>query len=246
MLLKCITSSSSGNCYILESYEDILLLECGVSFLEIKKALNFNLSNISGMLLSHEHKDHSKSTKEIMESGIDVYMSNPTADTLGLSGHKLKAVEPLKQFEINNFKIMPFDVQHDAVLPLGYLIQEKKTSSRTLFITDSYYCKYKFKGLNYIMIECNYIKETLDENIAAGIIPEAMKARLLRSHFSLENVKEFLKANDLSQCREIILLHLSDSNSNAKRMVREIHELTGIKPKVAEAGLEVALELYPY
>ena len=115
-----------------------------------------------------------------------------------------------------------------------------------LFLTDSYYSKYRFPGLSYIMIECNYIKETLDENIANGYIDQAMKPRLLQSHMSLENLKGFLKANDLSQCRSIILLHLSDRNSDSEQMIREIKELTGIKPKVADKGLEVELDLFPY
>lgn len=246
MILKCLQSSSSGNCYILQSDEDILLLECGVNFLEIKKALNFNLSNVNAMLLSHEHNDHSKSVKEIMKSGIDVYMSKPTADALNLSGHRLNIVEPQKQFSVGSFTIMPFEVQHDAALPLGYLIQEEKTKSRTLFLTDSYYSKYRFPGLNYIMIECNYIKDTLDQNIANGYVDEAMKPRLLQSHFSLEHVKDFLRANDLSQCRKVILLHLSDRNSDARRMIQEIEDMTGIETVVADAGLEVELSLYPY
>lgn len=73
-----------------------------------------------------------------------------------------------------------------------------------------------------------------------------MKPRLLQSHFSLENVKEFLKANDLSQCRNIVLLHLSERNSSAPRMIKEIEELTGIKTSVADAGVEINLELFPY
>lgn len=73
-----------------------------------------------------------------------------------------------------------------------------------------------------------------------------MKPRLLQSHFSLENVKGFLKANDLSQCQEIILLHLSDRNSDADRMFREIYVETGIMPKIADKGLEVELNMYPY
>lgn len=140
---------------------------------------------------------------------------------------------------------MGFPTEHD-VAGLGYLIQYRPTGEKLLFLTDSYYCKYRFRGLNYILIECNYIKETLDANIEAGLIDEEMKPRLLQSHFSLEHVKQFLKANDLSQCRKIILLHLSDYNSDAARMVQEIQELTGINTVVAEPGLEVELELYPY
>lgn len=214
--------------------------------IDIKKALNFNLSKVAAMLLSHEHNDHSKSTKELMNNGIDVYMSEPTASALSLSGHRLNTIEPLKQFEVGNFKILPFEVQHDATLPLGYLIEEKSSGYRLLFATDTYYLKYKFKNLNGIAIECNYIKETLDQNIADGYINEASKPRLLQSHFSLENVKSFLKANVLKDCQEIVLLHLSNRNANANQMIKEIEELTGITPKIAEKGLIVDLEKEPY
>lgn len=142
--------------------------------------------------------------------------------------------------------MVSFDTEHDAEDPRGFLIQYSPTGERLLFLTDSYYSKYRFPRLNYICIECNYIKETLDENIANGYIDQAMKPRLLQSHMSLENLKGFLKANDLSQCRSIILLHLSDRNSDSEQMIREIKELTGIKPKVADKGLEVELDLFPY
>ena len=43
----------------------------------------------------------------------------------------------------------------------------------------------------------------------------------------MANVKEFLRANDLSKVEEIHLLHLSDGNSDEARFKREIQELTG-------------------
>jgi phosphoribosyl 1,2-cyclic phosphodiesterase len=58
-------------------------------------------------------------------------------------------------------------------------------------------------------------------------LPAAHKKRVMRSHFSLDNVKEFLRANDLSKVKEIHLLHLSDGNSDEARFKREIQELTG-------------------
>ena len=76
-------------------------------------------------------------------------------------------------------------------------------------------------------VECNYSLDILRANVEAGLIEPALKSRILKSHFSLENVKEFLKANDLSKVQEIWLLHLSDGNSNAERFKREIQELTG-------------------
>src|SRR5690625_5728947 len=77
------------------------------------------------------------------------------------------------------------------------------------------------------MIECNYSLTILNSNIAAGLTPRFMKRRLIKSHFSLENVVQFLKANDLSKVEEIHLLHLSDTNSNEKEFKAVIQELTG-------------------
>lgn len=256
MKLKVLASGSKGNCYILESQTGTLIIEAGITYKEILKGLDFNLKGVVGCLISHEHLwlDHSKAVNDVMKAGIDCYMSNGTAYEIGIEdenslikrSYRAYMVKSKKVFSISDFTILPFDTEHDAREPLGYLIQYMPTKEKLLFITDSYYSKYKFKGLNYICIECNYIKETLDENIADGYIDERMKLRLLQSHFSLENVKEFLKSNDLSQCREIILLHLSDRNSDADRMFREIYVETGIMPKIADKGLEVELEMYPY
>ena len=77
------------------------------------------------------------------------------------------------------------------------------------------------------MVECNYSLDILKRNVDAGTVPKELKTRILKSHFSLENVKQFLRANDLSKVQEIWLLHLSDGNSNAERFKREIQELTG-------------------
>lgn len=245
MKLKVLASGSSGNSYLLQSPTGTLIVECGITFKDILKGLDFNLGEVVGCLVSHSHQDHSKSAKDLTNAGIDLYALKETTQSIGLEGHRVVNVKTLKQFKVGDFNILGFPIEHD-VPGLGYLIEYGPTKERLLFLTDSYYSKYKFSKLNYICIECNYIKETLDQNIADGYIDERMKPRLLQSHFSLENVKEFLRANDLSSCREIILLHLSDRNSDAKQMVREIKELTGIEPKVATKGLEIELEMYPY
>ena len=249
MKLKVLGSSSKGNCYILSSPTGSLVIEAGLPWKIIQKGLEFKLSNVVGAILSHEHKDHSGAVLDVIKAGVDCYMSSGTAYSLSLIPvpHRLHIVSDSEDpFVVGDFIIKPFAIQHDAIEPYGYFIIYKPTGEHTLFLTDSYYSKYVFAGLNYIMLECNYIKDTLDANIAAGLIDERMKPRLLQSHFSLDHVIEFLQANDLSQCREIILLHLSSQNADSARMIREIKEATGITPKIAAPGLEVNLELYPY
>ena len=221
-----IASGSLGNCYRITDSRTPLLLECGIPYKEIQKKLNFKMSEIVACLISHEHQDHSKAVQEIMRAGIDCYMSRGTAEALGLSGHRLNIIKARKQFHIGSWVVLPFETQHDAQEPLGFLLASQ-AGDKLLYATDTYYIRYRFRDLTHIMIECNYSLDILKAKVKAGLMEPAIKRRILKSHFSLKNVKEFLQANDLSKVREIWLLHMSDENSDAERFKREVQELTG-------------------
>jgi phosphoribosyl 1,2-cyclic phosphodiesterase len=96
-----------------------------------------------------------------------------------------------------------------------------------VFATDTAHIKPTFKGINYVMVECNYSLDILKKNVEEGTLSGSQKNRILKSHFGLDNVVDFLKANDLSSVREIHLLHLSSGNSNAEYFKRTIEGLTG-------------------
>ena len=224
--ITALASGSKGNCYHITDGSTPLLLECGISFKEIQRGLNFQLSQIAGCLVSHEHRDHCKSIADVMRAGIDVYASLGTIDVMGVTGHRLKVVKAKERFKIGTWTILPFDTQHDAEEPLVYLLANT-TGDKLLFATDTYYIKYRFNGLSHIMVECNHAIDILRANVEAGKVPADLKNRLIKSHFSLENVKQFLKANDLRKVEQIWLLHLSDGNSDAERFKREIQALTG-------------------
>lgn len=56
MRLKCLGSSSAGNCYLLTSSSgETLILDCGIPIKEIKKGLDWNIRGIKGMIISHAH-----------------------------------------------------------------------------------------------------------------------------------------------------------------------------------------------
>jgi phosphoribosyl 1,2-cyclic phosphodiesterase len=224
--IKSFGSSSAGNCYHITDGKTPLLLEAGIKFKEVQRQLNFQTTSIAGCLISHEHGDHCKAIKEVLKAGINCYMSPGTAGALDIQHHRIHKIASKQPFRIGTWNILPFDVQHDVAEPYGFLLTNE-SGEKVLFATDTYYIRYKFKGLTHILIECNYSMDILDANIALGRTPALMKKRLMRSHFSLENVKEFLKANDLSKVQEIWLLHLSDSNSNQDEFKKEIMQLTG-------------------
>lgn len=247
MKLKVIGSNSTGNCYLLENDNEALLIECGVKLSKIKKAINFNISKISGCIVTHEHLDHSVSINEVMESGINVYASNGTFDKSGLTSfsHRMKVVKSKTSFNVGNFKILPFDVKHDASEPLGFLINHNDCGN-VLFLTDTYYSPYTFKGLNNIIIEANYSKRVMNEKMSNGTIPEFLRNRILKSHMSLETCMSALEANDLKAVNNIVLIHLSDSNSDEKYFLNEVTKMTSKNVHVADAGMTINFNKNPF
>ena len=237
MKLKVLGSGSSGNCYLLRGKEETLILECGLSYKTILRSLDFNLNNVVGCLVSHEHKDHSKAIFNLGAAGIDVYTSCGTLNAIGDGlGYKAKIIKSEHAFKIGNFAIVPFATEHDAAEPLGFLIYHKDLG-KLLFITDSYYCKYSFQDMDHILIECNYSNEILQQKE----LPKNLKSRIIKSHFELKNVKDFLKATDLKETKEIVLIHLSDGNSNAEQFKEEIERATGKPVYIADKDLEIDL-----
>jgi phosphoribosyl 1,2-cyclic phosphodiesterase len=236
MDIRVLASGSAGNCYCVSDGSTSLLLECGISVKQIRRGLGFGLTNVAACLVSHEHQDHAKAVADVLRAGVEVYTSPGTIKALGLKHHRLRPVRAKETFKVGTWTVRAFETQHDAQEPLGFLLHSRASNERLLYATDTYYIRYKFPGLTHIMVECNYAKDILYRNVENGSVPGVLKNRLLTSHFSLENVKEFLKANDLSKVQEIWLLHLSDGNSDEERFKQEVMQLTGKPTYIAGGG----------
>lgn len=228
MDIKILASSSSGNSYYISDGKTHLLLDAGIQLKRIQIALKFGVSKLNGCFISHAHKDHSRAATALAGLGIDVYASAGTMGACeGFKGHRFHVLQALKEIFVGSFACLPFDTQHDAPEPLGFLFSSTKTGEKLLYFTDTFYLKYRFKGLTHIMAECNYDKESLEYAVAAGYVPDIVQKRIVKSHMSLGNLIEMLKANDLSKVKQIYLMHLSNNNSNEKRFKIEIQKATG-------------------
>lgn len=229
--MQTLASSSKGNAYRITDGQTPLLLECGIAWKKLQAALRFKTSELSGCLLSHAHGDHSKAAMDVIEAGIDLHCSQGTADVLGISGHRVKCVGHGQEFSAGSWKIKAFDTEHDCKEPLGFLLANT-AGDKLLFLTDSAYCP-SFNGISHLMIEANYSRDILDRNVAAGRLDGARRKRVIQSHFSLEGVLDLLKDNDTSRLQRIILMHLSDLNSDEEMFKRRVQQLTGVPVSVA-------------
>lgn len=249
MKLKTIGTGSKGNAYILETNTEALLIECGVKISEIKKAIDFNVSKIKGCVITHEHLDHAKYANDLIKQGIDIYATTGTLKALKINTQNHRIQEFSKDIndnwnnqKIGEFTIKPFDINHDAAEPVGFLIHHPECGT-TLYLTDTSYSNYIFKGLNNLIIECNYSEQIIENKL---IGKEFLRDRIIGSHMSLETLLELLKKNDLSKVNNIVLIHLSDSNSNAIEFKNIVRKTTNCNVIVSEANQTMNFDKTPF
>jgi phosphoribosyl 1,2-cyclic phosphodiesterase len=239
MILQTIGTGSSGNCYLLKPETGkSLIIDCGVNF---TNAIDFDINSICGAVQTHSHGDHSKFTKSFVNAGINVYMSSQNQKEIGLKSHRIINIEANKQLHIGDFKIMPFEVNHD-VYCFGFLIHHQECGT-TLYLTDTSYSNYIFKGLNNLIIECNYSEQIIENKLNGK---EFLRDRIIGSHMSIETLLELLGKNDLSKVNNILLVHLSDSNSNAIEFKNIVRKLTNCTVTVAEANQTIEFNRTPF
>lgn len=220
MTFTSLASSSHGNCYVVSDGETAILLECGISFRRIKKGLGFDLSAVRGCLISHEHQDHTKSVMDMIKSGIEVFASEGTAEALDCA--LITPVEAGAQFQVGSLEIMPFRTWHDAREPLGFLIYSRQDRERLAFATDTVNLGHTFPGVNLLALEANYDKDILAR---CERMPDKVKHRVINSHMEIETLCKYLQSLDLSQCRTVYLLHLSNAASNEGNFVNRVRRV---------------------
>ena len=220
MELIVVGSNSSGNCYVLANNAEALIIECGMPFSEAKKALNYNITKVDGVLVSHEHGDHAKYLAQY-ERLYKVF-----APALGKGSDK--AV-------FGRFKIWTFSLNHDDVPCFGFLI-EHPDMGRMVFVTDTQYVKWNFKKLNinHIICECNYQEEKF-------IVVSEKAAHVITGHMSERCAQEFVEANVTESLRTVIFAHLSDENADWQDVLSNMQKASDGRYRtcVAYRGLRI-------
>lgn len=218
MKFEQLYSSSKANLYVVTAANGRrLLVECGIAWPKLQKALKFNLEGIEACILSHEHKDHSAAIYDIMRAGIDVYASNGTFEARIMfyeENRRVKAIANKTLVRLDSFEIYAFEIQHDADEPLGFVIREKATNESLLFCTDTSFIKQRFPyQFSIIAIECSYDKDILQKRVDENDINEELAKRLLTSHMEKSQATRYIaEFCDLGKCSEIHLLHMSKDN----------------------------------
>ena len=240
MNIQILGSSSKGNGYIINTDDGGLVVECGVKFKALEAALCYNIQNIRGVLVSHEHGDHAAYLTDYTRY-FKVYATEGTLRQKGLiNAYNTEVIRYMQPFSIGDFRVIAFKTVHDAEEPCGYLIR-LPNGEKLAFATDTRVLNVDIKDVSYWMVECNYERAILVDNVNSGIINVSLANRIISSHLSLDQLKKMIMLNDMSKTKLIMLIHLSDKNSNADRFVSEISQLTGKLTICAKKGQIIEL-----
>ncbi|NLF93946.1 MAG: MBL fold metallo-hydrolase [Oligosphaeraceae bacterium] len=211
-----LASGSSGNAILVHNHQEGLLIDSGLSLRELRhrmrsSGLPENL--VKGILITHEHSDHIRGLRVCAEHfQVPVYASCLCAEKLRYLDPALGAVvrfAPGGEFQLGEFKITPFPLEHDAVDPVGYVISR---ASRKIGLAMDLgqagrMTEFQLRSCDTLLLESNHDLNML----AASQRPWYLKQRILgpQGHLSNKQSSDCLARVLSANTRNVILMHLS-------------------------------------
>ncbi len=217
-MIKCLGSGSKGNGWILDDGTDILIVDCGVPVKEMKIAIGFQISRVVGCIVSHSHQDHAGYINQYEGCGLKVHKPYEGVDWT---------------FRIGTFLVQTFPLVHDVPC-YGFLISNPNMG-RILYATDTEYIKYRFKNLNYVIVEANYANDLLNDEVE----DETKRTHVLRGHMELNTTLRFLQANCTEETKAVVLAHLSNENADKKMFLERASGTVDCPVYIAKKGLVI-------
>lgn len=235
--LKVVGSGSQqGNTYLLETKDETLILDLGCKWNDVLKSLNYEIDKVVGALCSHHHSDHSKSIPNALKYGLNVFSNQDVADKF----KGVKALQAKKKYKIGNFFVMPLEVEHN-VPNFAYIIEHEEIG-KLVFCTDAVRFSYKIKGLNHLLLEANYSNDIVIDHIMNGYEIRSQN----QYHMELEDTIECIKNNMSSELNNVVLVHLSETQSDEQMFIEKVHAEFGVKPYVATKGVNITLNKFEF
>lgn len=100
-----------------------------------------------------------------------------------------------------------------------------------IYATDTELIKWKFKGINHILLGTNYDKDLVN------VDNQSKANHVFRGHLSIDTACEFVKANISNDLQNVIMCHLSSENADKDLFIEKMEKAAcGANVDVAEAG----------
>jgi len=241
-------SGSKGNATYLESGGTSILVDAGMSGIELQKRLasiGVELSAIDAILVTHEHNDHVQGVGVLSRRAkIPVYANSATFSAASKIINKLFSYNEFEtggSFHFRNLKIHPFSISHDTEDPVGFRISDGSVSVG--YCTDtgkvSRLMLHRLASCQALVLESNHDIAMLQN----GTYPPYLKQRIRSSQGHLDNVEAatFLQELAHEKLEHVVLAHLSEENNHPEIAFHAAVEALHNNPHCKETAIRISV-----
>ena len=228
-------SGSSGNSSVVRCGRQYLILDMGKGVRTTSaalKALDLNLADCAGILVTHEHSDHVKGLSTFLKKNpLPVYGADETLDFLDANGIvpvgcELRSLSGGEE-DIGDFGVAMFPTSHDVPC-VGYRIHTP--DGRTMALATDLGVLTRpvhqaLSGCDLVALESNYDLRML----RSGPYPYYLRARIESTRGHLSNDECSAKLLELIQegCKKFALCHLSQENNTPALALQTVFNTLG-------------------
>ena len=241
-------SGSKGNATYVTSGETSILVDAGMSGIELQKRLasiGVELSAIDAILVTHEHNDHVQGVGVLSRRAkIPVYANSATFSAASKIINKLFSYNEFEtggSFHFRNLKIHPFSISHDTEDPVGFRISDGSASVG--YCTDtgkvSRLMLHRLASCQALVLESNHDIAMLQN----GTYPPYLKQRIRSSQGHLDNVEAatFLQELAHEKLEHVVLAHLSEENNHPEIAFHAAVEALHNNPHCKETAIRISV-----
>jgi len=230
-----LASGSKGNTTLFEVNGTKFLIDCGISFKQLStraKHADLTIDELQAVFITHEHTDHVAGLDVLLrKTNNDCYLSEKTFDSLyfkvkdNVDSTRMKFITPNEPLLLNDIKVLPFSVSHDASDAVGYVIYAE--GKKIVFVTDIGYLPAKdfelLENADAYIFESNYDVTMLFTSRR----PFYLKQRIdsVKGHMSNTDSAYNLTKLVGSNTKQIVLVHPSRECNTKEKALETYYEV---------------------
>ena len=213
-----LASGSSGNCALIRAGGATILIDAGVSRLQICRrleAFGISANELDAIVITHEHGDHVRGLEVLVKQfEIPVWMTAGTWSRVKVRCGGGGELTPGRSLTFAGLEVTPVATSHDAAEPVAFVFDDG--SRRLGYCTDTGVfttaLQQRFSGVDLLLIEANHDADLLRH----GPYPWPLKQRIASRHGHLANhqTQEAIEAVSSSALKAVVGLHLSAENND--------------------------------